>query len=300
MPLAIVHHREFDADLPAGHRFPMGKFKRLAEMLVETGLVAPDGFHQPEPAEPAIIALAHDESYVSDVLEQTVPAMVEREIGLPINKSVARRARCASGGTLLTGRLALEQGIACNTAGGSHHARRSHGAGFCVFNDVGVAIRALQLEGAIETAMVIDCDVHQGDGTADIFACDSSVYTLSVHGEKNYPGRKVASDLDIGLPDGTGDAAYLEMVRQAVPAALERFSPDIVYYNAGVDPHEDDRLGRLALTDHGLEERDMRIIDIVRSRGIPLAGVIGGGYSTDLDALAARHATLHWAAARFA
>jgi acetoin utilization deacetylase AcuC-like enzyme len=299
MPLAIVHHPFFNAHLPEGHRFPMAKFRRLAALLTETGIVTPGGFHEPEPAAPETIALVHDESYVRDVLEQTVPAMIEREIGLPVSAGVAQRSRCASGGTLLTGKLALEQGIACNTAGGSHHARRSHGAGFCVFNDVAVAIRALQRDGAIEMAMVIDCDVHQGDGTAEIFAGDAGVFTLSVHAEKNYPVRKVASDMDIGLPDGTGDAAYLETVRGAVGAALERFRPDIVFYNAGVDPHEDDWLGRLALSNDGLEQRDMWIIDKVRSTGIPLAGVIGGGYTADIDALAKRHATLHRAAARF-
>ena len=277
----------------------MAKFRRLAELLTEAGIVRPGGFHEPEPAEPGTIALVHDESYVRDVLDQSVPAMIEREIGLPVSAGVAMRSRCASGGTLLTARLALEQGIACNTAGGSHHARRAHGAGFCVFNDVAVAIRALQRDGVIETAMVIDCDVHQGDGTAEIFAGDGSVFTLSVHAEKNYPVRKVASDLDIGLADGTGDEDYLETVRQAVETALGRLRPDIVFYNAGVDPHKDDRLGRLALTDDGLEQRDMWIIDKVRSTGIPLAGVIGGGYSHDIDALAGRHATLHRAAARF-
>jgi acetoin utilization deacetylase AcuC-like enzyme len=299
MPLAIVHHPFFNADLPAGHRFPMAKFRRLAALLSETGIVADGAFHEPEPADPALITLAHDESYVQDVLESSVPAMIEREIGLPVSESVAMRSRCASGGTLLTARLALEEGIACNTAGGSHHARRSHGAGFCVFNDVAVAIRALQRDRSIETAMVIDCDVHQGDGTAEIFAADSSVFTLSVHAEKNYPVRKVASDMDIGLADGTGDDAYLDTIRAALGAALERFRADIVFYNAGVDPHADDRLGRLALSDRGLEQRDMWIIDKVRSSGIPLAGVIGGGYSDDIDALANRHATLHRAAARF-
>ncbi|HSM40859.1 MAG TPA: histone deacetylase [Afifellaceae bacterium] len=299
MPLAIVHHPFFNADLPDGHRFPMAKFRRLAALLSETGIAADSAFHKPEPADPATIALAHDESYVLDVLEGNVPAMIERQIGLPVSEGVAMRSRCASGGTLLTARLALEQGIACNTAGGSHHARRSHGAGFCVFNDVAVAIRALQREQAIETAMVIDCDVHQGDGTAEIFAADKDVFTLSIHAEKNYPVRKVASDLDVGLPDRTGDEAYLDTVRAAVGAALERFRPDIVFYNAGVDPHAEDRLGRLALSDAGLMERDLRIIDKVRSAGIAFTGVIGGGYSSDIDALADRHATLHRAAARF-
>lgn len=299
MPLAIVHHPFFNADLPDGHRFPMAKFRRLAEVLRETGLAPPGSFHEPEPARLETIALAHDESYVQDVFEQSVPARVEREIGLPMSESVAMRSRCASGGTLLTARLALQQGIACNTAGGSHHARRSHGAGFCVFNDVAVAIRALQVEEMIGTAMVIDCDVHQGDGTAEIFSSDASVFTLSVHAQKNYPVRKVASDLDVGLADGTGDEDYLDALGRAVRTALQKLRPDLVFYNAGVDPHRDDRLGRLALSDNGLEQRDMRIIDTVRSAGISLAGVIGGGYCSDIDALAMRHATLYRAASRF-
>lgn len=300
MSLAIVHHPFFDVDLPLDHRFPMQKFKRLAKMLEKTSLVGPRGFHTPIPADAGTIGLAHDEGYVHDVLEQSVPAAVEREIGLPLSEGLARRACYSIGGTILTGRLAMDGGIACSTAGGSHHARRSQGAGFCVFNDVAVAICALQRDGIIERAMVIDCDVHQGDGTAEIFFADENVYTLSIHAERNYPVRKAVSDLDVGLTDGTGDAEYLAVVREILPDALERFSPDLVFYNAGVDPHRDDRLGRLALSDDGLTERDRTIIDMVRSRGIALAGVIGGGYSSDLDALAKRHAILHRVAAEFA
>ncbi len=300
MPLTIVHHPFFDVDLPAEHRFPMRKFKRLAELLLEVGLAGPDGFRTPEAAEAKAISLAHDEGYVHDVIEQSVSQALEREIGLPMSEALTRRARFSIGGTTLAGRLALESGIACSTAGGSHHARRSHGAGFCVFNDVAVAVRTLQTDKMIERAMVIDCDVHQGDGTADIFSSDDSVFTLSIHAEKNYPVRKASSDLDVGLSDGIGDADYLTAVRRVLPGALDRFSPDLVYYNAGVDPHRDDRLGRLALSDDGLMERDRTIIDMVRSRGIALAGVIGGGYSRDLDVLANRHATLHRVAAEFA
>jgi acetoin utilization deacetylase AcuC-like enzyme len=299
MALAIVHHPAFDAPLPAGHRFPMSKFRRLAEILVEEGLVGANGFHVPEPADVRTVARAHDESYVADVFEGAVPAGVEREIGLPVGAAVSLRARAAAAGTILAGRLALSRGIACNTAGGSHHARRSHGAGFCVFNDVAVAARALQAEGLVERAMVVDLDVHQGDGTADIFRLDASVFTLSIHAERNYPVRKVPSDLDLGLSDGVGDAAYLEAVEAALKAAFSRFSPDIVFYNAGVDPHGEDRLGRLALTDAGLAARDARVIDAAMSRGVPVAGVIGGGYSNDIDALARRHATLHRVASRF-
>ena len=294
--LPIVHHPAYVADLPAGHRFPMAKFGRLAEVLTEDG-VAPDGFIQPIEAPASWIALAHDPAYVDAVLTQRVPKPIEREIGFPMEETVARRARAATGGTVLTARLALEHGIACNTAGGSHHARRAQGAGFCVFNDVAVAASALLAEGLIGRALVIDCDVHQGDGTADIFADDPRVVTFSLHAEKNYPVRKIASDIDIGVADGLGDDAYLDTLGEALPGLLDRHAPDLVFYNAGVDPHADDRLGRLALTDQGLAARDRLVISRCRDRTVPVAGVIGGGYMTDIDALARRHAILHRVAA---
>lgn len=299
MPLAIVHHPGFCAEMPEGHRFPMNKFRRVAEQLVAEGLVAPGGFHVPRPAPAAWAALAHDRAYVDQVFAADVPRAVAREIGLPMTEAVAFRARCATAGTVLTATLAMERGIACNTAGGSHHARRAHGAGFCVFNDVAVAIRLGLSVGAIRRALVIDLDVHQGDGTADILAGDPAVFTLSVHARRNYPVRKRASTLDIALEDATGDAAYLAMLAETLPGILSRFRPDIVFYNAGVDPHEEDRLGRLSLSDVGLEARDRYVIGAVRRLGIPLAGVIGGGYLDDIDRLARRHTILHRVAAEF-
>ena len=299
MNLPIVHSPHYQATLPPNHRFPMGKFRRVAEVLVEEGLAAPDSFHVPAPAPAGWIALAHDNAYVDQVLAASVPPAVTREIGFPMTASVALRARCASAGTLLTGYLALEHGIACNTAGGSHHARGAQGAGFCVFNDVAVAIRVLQADGLIGRATVIDCDVHQGDGTADIFRDDPSVFTLSIHAEKNYPARKVPSSCDLGLMDDADDEACLAPVREIIPAAIDDFSPDIVFFNSGVDPHRDDRLGRLAMTDQGLLDRNRFVIDAVRERGLPLAGVLGGGYAHDIDALARRHALMHRAAAEF-
>lgn len=300
MSLAIVHHPAFCADIPAAHRFPMNKFRRVAQVLVEDGLVAADGFHQPAPAPAEWIALAHDRAYVDQVFAADVPAPIAREIGLPMSESVALRARCATAGTVLAGLLALDRGIACNTAGGSHHARRSQGAGFCVFNDVAVAIRLLMADRAIRRAMVVDLDVHQGDGTAQIFAGDAAVFTLSLHAGRNYPVRKVPSSLDVPLEDGVGDAAYLEALAAVLPGALAAFRPDIVFYNAGVDPHEEDRLGRLSLSDEGLAARDRYVVSRVRAAGIPLAGVIGGGYLEDIDRLARRHTILHRVAAEFA
>ncbi|PTW62120.1 acetoin utilization deacetylase AcuC-like enzyme [Breoghania corrubedonensis] len=299
MALAIVHNPDYNADLPDGHRFPIAKFRRVAELLVEEGLAAPGTFHMPVAAPADWIALAHARTYVDQVFNGQVPAAIAREIGFPMIETVARRARCASAGTLLTGRLALEEGIACNTAGGSHHARFEHGAGFCVFNDVAVAIRVLQADGAVERAMVIDLDVHQGDGTAAIFAGDDAVFTLSVHAERNYPVRKRASDLDIPLADETGDEAYLATLKGVLKDRLENFRPDLVFFNAGVDPHREDRLGRLALSDEGLIARDRLVIETVREAGVPLAGVMGGGYSTDIEALARRHTMLYRVASEF-
>jgi len=299
MALAVVHNPFFQAELPVGHRFPMPKYGAVARLLVEQGIVAADGFHTPDAADAGTIALAHDPAYVEAVFAANVPDGIARLIGFAVDGSVANRARHDSAGTLLTARLATGRGIACSTAGGSHHARRAHGAGFCVFNDVGVAGEALLAREEIGTALVFDCDVHQGDGTADIFRDDRRVATVSIHAEKNYPTLKERSDLDIGLPDGTGDAAYLEVLREALPAALGLIRPDIVFYNAGVDPHRDDRLGRLALSDEGLAERDRRVIGFFRERGIPVACVLGGGYSADAEEVALRHTILHRVASEF-
>jgi acetoin utilization deacetylase AcuC-like enzyme len=295
-----VHHPAYLAALPIDHRFPMAKFAALADRLLAEEIVAPGGFHQPPgPAERAWIELVHHRHYVDQVLAGALPPEVEREIGLPLTGAIVRRALYACAGTVLTGRLALRHGLACNTAGGGHHARPERGAGFCLFNDVAIAIRVLQAEGLIERALIVDLDVHQGDGTAAVFRDDQSVVTFSMHSERNYPLRKIPSSLDIGLPDRTGDDAYLAALREALPSLLDSARPDIVFYNAGVDPHENDRLGRLALTGAGIAARDLYVVDAVRARSIPLAGIIGGGYSDDVEALAGLHASLHRTAAGF-
>jgi len=195
--------------------------------------------------------------------------------------------------------LALSGGIACNTAGGSHHARRAQGAGFCTFNDVAVAAHLLLADGEVDRVLVIDLDVHQGDGTAEICAGTKAIRTVSMHAEKNYPVRKQASSIDVGLPDGVRDDAYLETLDWLLPRTLEGFSPDLVFYNAGVDPHGEDRLGRLSLTDRGLKDRDRRVFSFFRDRGIPIASVLGGGYSHDIDAVARRHLITFEAASEF-
>lgn len=303
--LPIVHHPAYDAaDLPDEHRFPMRKFRRLAEVLLEESLVSEGGFHTPLPAPVSWLSLAHSPTYVDQVLNGTLPVQVAKDVGFPLHndgagRAIAHRGRCATAGTVLTATLALEHGLACNTAGGSHHARYEQGAGFCVFNDVAVAVRVLQADRRIETALIIDLDVHQGDGTARIFSTDQSVVTASLHAEKNYPHPKANSDLDMALPDHTGDAAYLVALDDILGRLASKPDPDIVFYNAGVDPHAEDRLGRLSLSDTGLAERDERVLSWCRKKGLPVACVIGGGYSKDINALGHRHATIHRVANTF-
>lgn len=279
MPVPIVHNPWFHAELDRGHRFPMPKYRRIAEILVEEGLVAADDFHAPGPAPVGWVSLAHDRRYVDQVFNADVPDDISRLIGFRVTRAVAQRSRHAVAGTVMTARLALEAGLAVSTAGGSHHAKRAHGAGFCVFNDVAVAAELLLREGEIGSALVFDCDVHQGDGTAEIFRDEPVVRTVSIHSEKNFPVRKEASDIDVALPDGVRDEAYLETLDDTLQRALAMIRPDIVFYNGGVDPHEADRLGRLALSDAGLAERDRHVFGFFREAGIPVAGVMGGGLS---------------------
>ncbi|TPE49442.1 histone deacetylase family protein [Amaricoccus solimangrovi] len=294
----IVYHPDYMAQLRPNHRFPMSKYGYLREALIARGLLpAAGGYVAPAPARLAAVAAVHAIDYVERVANQTLTRDEERRIGLPGTPAVARRAFLSAAGTLLAARLALEHGLALNMAGGSHHAGPAGGAGFCVFNDVAVAAQALLAEGQAARVLVIDCDVHQGDGTAEIFAGRAEVLTLSLHAERNYPARKAVSSLDYPLPDGLADRPYLEVLAHAL-AAAEAFRPRIAFYNAGVDPHRDDRLGRLGLSDEGLRARDALVIGWARARGIPLVGVLGGGYDADPLRLAARHAILFEEAAR--
>ncbi len=292
----VVYHPAYSAPMPPGHRFPMYKYARLAQVLAEEGLIGPEGLHTPEPASFEMLAAVHDPEYVRQVLEAAVPPNLERVIGMQVNRGVSDRAQAAVGGTLMAARLALRHGLACNTAGGSHHANPKGGAGFCVFNDIGVVGRVMLDAGEIRQALVVDLDVHQGDGTALIFEHEPRVFTFSMHGEKNYPVRRGPSDLDIDLPDGTGDDAYMAELQAILPGLLHRVEPDLVFYIAGVDPHEGDRLGRLGLSDAGLAARDAYVLETCLPIA-PVVGVIGGGYDDDIDRLAHRHAILHRAAA---
>ncbi|MEL7464700.1 MAG: histone deacetylase [Pseudomonadota bacterium] len=302
MKLPIVYHPHYEAPLKPGHRFPMSKYGYLREALAERGLMPPGGFLAPAEASAGVVELAHDPAYVARVFSQSLEAPEVKRIGLPNSERMTRRVRLSAAGTTLAGRLALEHGIAMNAAGGSHHAAREGGSGYCVFNDVAVAAAALLADGVIRRALVVDLDVHQGDGTARIFEGDTRVFTLSLHAEKNFPTEKAASDLDVPLADGLEDDDYLA----ALDAALERVETeafDVIFYNAGVDVVAEDRLGRLALTADGLRRRDARVIDWARARssnggGAPLVGVLGGGYGPDPRLIAARHAVMFEEAAK--
>ena len=301
MTLPIVFHPDYVAPLRPGHAFPMSKYGYLREALVARRLLPPaGGFVSPAPASVARVAAVHALPYVERVANQTLAPAEARAIGLPNTAAVARRSFLAAAGTLLAARLALEHGVACNMAGGSHHAGPEGGAGYCVFNDVAVAAQALLDEGVLARVLVVDCDVHQGDGTARIFAGRADVLTLSLHAERNYPARKARSHLDCPaarpprrprLPRGPRPRAR----RSSSPSARE-----IVFYNAGVDPHAADRLGRLALSDAGLRARDRLVAGWARRRRLPLVGVLGGGYDSEPERLAARHAILFEEAARAA
>ncbi|SDW18815.1 Acetoin utilization deacetylase AcuC [Albimonas donghaensis] len=291
-PLPIVWHPDYIASLRPNHPFPMSKYHYLRLALEARGMMGPGEWFAPAALPALRIAAAHEIGYVDRVIGCTLSAEETRRIGLPSTPAVARRATLSSAGTLLAARLAMEHGLAVNAAGGSHHAGPDYGSGYCVFNDVAVAARALLDEGLAARILVVDCDVHQGDGTAWIFENDPRVFTFSIHAQKNFPARKAVSDLDVGLMDGLGDADYLATLADALAQALERSAPDFVFYNAGVDPWEGDRLGRLALSFDGLRRRDRLVLETIRARGLPVAAALGGGYSRDPDELAGRHAIL--------
>lgn len=300
MGLPIVHHPDYVAALKPGHAFPMSKYGYLRAGLERRGLLAPGGFLAPAPASARMLALAHDMAYVERALELRLTDEEARRIGLPRTEQVVRRARLAAAGTTLAGRLALEHGVACNGAGGSHHAGREFGAGYCVFNDVAVATATLLADGVVRRVMVLDADVHQGDGTARIFEGDPRVFTVSIHAARNFPARKAASSLDAPLADALEDGPYLEAFAAVIAVAFAAFTPDLVFYNAGVDVHREDRLGRLALSDDGLRARDRMALEAARGRGVPVVGVLGGGYAADPAVVAERHAVLFEEAARVA
>lgn len=294
--LPLVYHPDYVTPLPQGHRFPMQKFQLLQDYLVRQGVAEPHQFHRPDRATFAELAQVHHADYIQAYHNGTLEPRAQRRIGLPWSPALVNRTCTAVGGTLLTARLALQYGLACNTAGGTHHAFPDFGAGFCIFNDCAIAARVLQMQGLVNKILIVDLDVHQGDGTAWIFRDQPNVFTFSMHCEVNFPARKQQSDLDVPLPEGMEDREYLQTLAAYLPDVLAAFKPDLIFYNAGVDPHGGDRLGKLALTDTGLFQREMQVLSTCLGQGYPVACVIGGGYCDDLEALIHRHALLHRAA----
>ena len=296
MAVPFVYHPDYVAPLPTGHRFPMQKFQRLYEVLLRDGVATSEQFYLPTIATLETIQKIHNPDYVNAFCEGTLDAKTIRRIGLPWSPQLVKRALTAIGGTILTAELALKYGLACNTAGGTHHAFADYGSGFCIFNDLVIAARVLQDAGLVKKILIVDLDVHQGDGTAAVFQNDPCIATFSMHCDKNFPFRKQKSDLDVPLPVGTTESEYLRQLQAYLPDLLTGFQPDLVIYDAGVDVHQEDLLGRLALTTEGLFKREIQVLSTCAARGVPVACVVGGGYGDDLDALAYHHSLLHRAA----
>ena len=298
MYLPLVYHDDYSPPFPAGHRFPMEKFRLLRDHLVDSGLTTDAALQRPDSCTPEVLALAHCPAYIERFLAGELTAQEQRRLGLPWSEALARRTVRAVGGSLLAAQLALEHGIACHLAGGTHHAHFDHASGFCIFNDLAIVARYLLESGQAGRVLIFDCDVHQGDGSARILENVPDAITVSLHCEKNFPARKATSDWDIGLPIGMGDAAYLKVVNDSLDYLLALYQPDIVLYDAGVDVHRDDALGYLQLTDAGIAARDETVLRHCLEREIPVVGLIGGGYDKDRAALARRHGILHHSAAR--
>jgi acetoin utilization deacetylase AcuC-like enzyme len=284
------YHPDYQSAVPAGHPFPMSKYPLLEQRLLAEGVLAPQDILQPEPLDIETLELVHTGAYLDRLRSAGLSGAEQRRLGLPWSQALWQRSRLAAGGTLLAARAALEEGLAGNLAGGTHHAFADHGEGFCVLNDVAIATAKLRSEAAIERAVVIDLDVHQGNGTAAIFEETAEVFTFSVHGERNYPLAKMRSNLDVPLRDGVGDAEYLSTLRRHLPEVLHAAAADIAFYLAGVDVAAGDRYGKLALSEEGIRLRDRCVIETVRSRGIPLVIVPAGGYAATRERTAELHA----------
>lgn len=288
----------FVLPLPAGHRFPMIKYRLIRDGAAQA---VPDlEFMEALAASDGVLALAHHPRYIALVSQGQLPEQMQKDIGFPWSPEMVERSRRSAGATIDACRSAFEQGIAVNLAGGTHHAYGERGSGFCVFNDAAVAARLMQAERRAERVAVVDLDVHQGNGTASILARDDSVFTLSLHGERNYPFEKEKSDLDVALPDGVTDADYLVALQAALAEMLSRFDPQLIIYLAGADPHEDDRLGRMKLTMAGLAARDAQVFELGLEHKIPIAVTMAGGYGKNIENTVAVHVQTIALASRYA
>jgi acetoin utilization deacetylase AcuC-like enzyme len=296
--VALYYSDVFVLPLPAHHRFPMAKYARLRERLLASGEFDPAEFVVPPGVTDAEIERVHCPRYRERVASGALDAREQRAIGFPWSEAMVERSRRSSGATLAAARAALTRGWSANLAGGTHHAFRDRGEGFCVFNDAAIVARAMQAEAGLSRVAIIDCDVHQGNGTASIFRHDDSVFTFSIHGARNFPFAKEESDLDIELADGTGDDEYLWHLERGVDETLERARPQLAIYLAGADPYEDDRLGRLKVTQAGLARRDELVLATLESRAIPVTLAMAGGYARNIEDSVAIHARTIQAARR--
>ena len=280
--MRVSYTARYYSDIGEGHVFPIRKFELVRDRLLGEGTLQPANIIEPQPAPVADVLLVHTEDYIRRLRAGALTPRELRRLGLPWSKALVRRSFLAAGGTLNAARWALEEGIGSNLAGGTHHAFADRGEGFCVLNDVAIAVRVLRRDGLIERAAIVDCDVHQGNGTATIFAGDESVFTFSMHGAKNYPLFRACSTLDIELPDGTADAEYLEILTGNLPRIFAH-APDIIFYLGGADPYVGDKLGRLALTMEGLRARDEYVLSECRARRVPVVTVMSGGYAEQIN-----------------
>lgn len=277
---------QFVLPLPPEHRFPMAKYAQLRQAVSDAGLAE---LCVPQAATDTQLARCHTLAYIHSVSTGSLSAREQRRIGFPWSPAMVERSRRSTGATIAACQSALVEGVAVNLAGGTHHACSDHGEGYCVWNDAAVAAREMQASGLALRVLVVDCDVHQGNGTAEITAGDDTIFTFSIHGEKNFPYRKYASDLDIGLPDGTGDDDYLAMVEQGVQRAVFLSNADLAIYQSGADPYIGDRLGRLMVSKTALAQRDHRVLALLRDAGLPVAVTMGGGYAADLADIVSIH-----------
>ena len=295
MELPVINHKDYFAKIGDDHKFPINKFGELANYLINRNIVKK--FHTPYPCSEETLKRAHSENYIKHVKNKTLDQKIIKKIGFPLVDSVVRRSLVATGGTVLASKLAINNGVACNTAGGSHHANYDGGAGYCVFNDVAVAAQYLLDRGLAGRILIVDLDVHQGNGNSDIFRENRNVFTFSMHSKSNYPAKKSLSDLDVELDDNMEDREYIKILKFYINQ-LNQENFDYVFYIAGVDIHFNDRLGKLKISDDGIKERDEIVTENFFSKGIPLCGVLGGGYNKDFDKLIELHASLHKSCAK--
>jgi len=288
--LKAFYTRHFSLPLPKNHPFPIEKYNLLWRRVTQGGILKPSDVREPRPASVEELLRVHERSYVDRVLQGEMSDGEMRRIGFPWSPFLPKRSRRSCGGTIQTCKAALEDGVAANLAGGTHHAFPGHGEGYCVFNDCAVATRAVQFEKLARRIIIIDCDVHQGNGTAAIFGADATVFTFSIHGYHNYPFNKEVSDLDIALGDHTGDAAYLNALDAGLSHALGKFEADLALYLTGADPYTGDRNGRFNLTKRGLAERDMMVFNACRKQSVPVAVTMGGGYAREVTEIVDIHA----------